>query len=156
MDKKIMKKSIQNVNRLQQLGVQVAKGFTLIELMIVVAIIGILAAVALPAYQTYSDRAAFSEAILAATPLKSAIEVAIQTKNPTAKTDLDQETLGIPATVAVTTTDHGTTVEDGVITVTWKNDGSALDGVTYKLAVDDVVPPVVWTQGGDCLTKGFC
>ncbi len=49
------------------------KGFTLIELMIVVAIIGILAAIALPAYQDYTKRAKMSEAILAASACRTTI-----------------------------------------------------------------------------------
>ena len=63
----IMKRSIQ-------------KGFTLIELMIVVAIIGILAAVALPAYQDYTVRAKITECVIAATPPKTLISEAFQTE----------------------------------------------------------------------------
>ena len=72
----LMKRSMQMVQ----------KGFTLIELMIVVAIIGILAAVALPAYQDYTVRAKLSEAVIAGSSVKGLLSEAFQTDGTTGLT----------------------------------------------------------------------
>ena len=132
------------------------QGFTLIELMIVVAIIGILAAVALPAYQTYTDRAKFSEVIQAATVFKTAAEIAVQTKGEDADevAELDAGSVGIPATIADGNGEFVGEVdmEDGVITVT--SDG--LDGSTYTLTATIAGSSVTWEQGGTCEVNGLC
>ncbi len=90
-------------------------GFTLIELMIVVAIIGILAAVAIPAYQDYVVKAKFSEVESIANSYKTAVAACIQ-ENGVA-TDCNLGTNGVPATQSTT---HVSKVEvaAGVITVT--------------------------------------
>ncbi|MFT5258402.1 MAG: type IV pilus assembly protein PilA [Saprospiraceae bacterium] len=63
------------MNKIQQSVKAVQRGFTLIELLIVIAIIAILATIALPAYQSYTGRAKFTEVINATAPVKLAIEL---------------------------------------------------------------------------------
>ena len=96
------------------------KGFTLIELMIVVAIIGILAAVALPAYQDYTARAKVSEVVLAASTCRTAITEASQTGFAAAPTAANSFGCGEGATTSQYVSSVGTDV-NGVITVTAQN-----------------------------------
>jgi type IV pilus assembly protein PilA len=74
-----------------------AKGFTLIELMIVVAIIGILAAIALPAYQTYTDKAKYTEIVQSASAFKTSLEVCGQVEGTLVALSCGHSVGGVPA-----------------------------------------------------------
>jgi len=131
-------------------------GFTLIELMLVVAIIGILASVALPSYNLYRNKARFAEAILAVGAHRSAIITAASVGRATATSDFDSGALGIPPVQAQAATTHGISVTDGTITITWMADGSDLAGETYTLTAGGFLPPFQWTAGGSCIGSGYC
>ena len=92
------------------------KGFTLIELMIVVAIIGILAAVAIPQYQDYTMKAKIGNALTAADSLKTAVALCAQEAGGVLDS-CDDKAAGIP-TFTATKEVASATVEDGVIELT--------------------------------------
>jgi type IV pilus assembly protein PilA len=127
------------------------KGFTLIELMIVVAIIGILAAIALPAYQTYTQKARFSEVVLGTSAYKSAIEVCFQTKTTGCAT-LGAD--GIPTAAAATGAGAISSVtwdgSDLVVTATDTNLG------TYTLSTSSTVGNAVIWDAPTCSVGEMC
>jgi len=133
-------------------------GFTLIELMIVIAIIGILAAVAIPAYETYSARSRFSEVVLAASSFKAAAEIAVQTGRATTTAQLDAGVLGIPNTVTPGTSvgDYVNTVQmqNGVILATSTNLG--VPNASYTLTGTIMNRGIRWSEGGSCAASGLC
>jgi len=139
------------------------RGFTLIEMLIVVAIAGILAAIAVPQYQTYIKRAKFAEVVSAVQPYKIGVESCYQATG--ALTGCTAGSNGVPADAATAAGDASKTAvatvsagASGVITATGSD---AVDAATYVLA--PAIPAqgaaaLIWTVQADstCKTKGYC
>jgi len=154
--------------------VKVQKGFTLIELMIVIAIIGILAAVAVPQYAQYTKRAKFSEVKLAVSPIKSAIETCYQRNAGHA--DCNDSTSGILGGVnaaMLTRAAAAALVEDVAITTgatpiitataaAAADNTEGFDNQEYVLTGTVVGTPGTdayisdWAEGGSGCVQGWC
>jgi len=139
------------------------QGFTLIELMIVIAIIGILAAIALPAYQTYTNKAKFSEVVLAASNQKTAVEVCGQTVATTA--NFNTECIGgSNGVIDAGATGYVTSVEtvaggaSDEVKITAKSNGISTTNKEFILLGTLSSGAVQWSKvsSSSCIAAGWC
>ena len=139
----------------------VQKGFTLIELMIVVAIIGILAAVALPAYQDYTVRAKVTEGLSMASAAKLAVsENASNGKNYTSGWTAPAGTaavtsIGIADATGVITITYSAAAGNGTIFMTPSSGGVAFTGGTTTASTVPSGGSIVWDCTGGSLDKKY-
>lgn len=139
-----------------------SRGFTLIELMIVIAIIGILASVATAQFTTYQKRAKFSDVIVETINYKQAAELAFQTDEITLD-DLDAGYLGIPARVDVMGTRkpvsqyvQSVDIQNGIITATGTQQ---VGNSVYRLQASITSGQILsWEidSSSSCLTMRIC
>ena len=128
---------------------KVQQGFTLIELMIVVAIIGILASLAIPAYQSYTIRAQISEGLNLAAPLKNAM-ASFYNENGSFPADNDEAALETPTDYAGNYIES-MTVNNGVVEILYGNGANAqINGQIITLTPIPNDGSVAW----DCASGG--
>lgn len=124
-------------------------GFSLIELMIVVTILGILTTLAIPSYQSYTQRARFAEVITYTGLYKTAISLALQQGIPLS--DISTGKNGIPAEPKSTKSLASIKVDNGIITATGTD---LVNNATYILKPN--TDGSIWTISGSCLKNGYC
>lgn len=133
-------------------------GFTLIELLITIAIIGILAAIAVPTYLTYTKKAYFSEVVQATAPYKLAVESCYQAQGGgSSVSGCAGGSNGVPANITTGAGNVGSiaVTSAGVITATGSSSHN-LSSETYILTPTPTNNVLIWATTGTCVANGTC